>query len=286
MMYLINHLWLWLLLALILGLVIGWLTCSREPTRWWTGWVPWGAVAFLIGVVAAVLKWLPDRAGYMLDSALLLFASYIIGCCIGCLIKQWLGGTAAEPVAATVAAAPVVARAAAPQPAPKPAPAPAPAPAPVVAKAPEPAPAPVAVKAPDPEPEQPKVDVPDGTPGRRPRGLMAPRGGKADDLKRIRGIGKQNEGRLHALGIWHFDQIAAWVKDEIDWVGSYLAFPGRIEREEWVPQAAVLAKGGETDFSKRVDRGEVATSSDAGNKGQDNVADLSAITNASPKPKA
>ena len=37
--------------------------------------------------------------------------------------------------------------------------------------------------------------------GRRPDGLAAPRGGAPDDLKRIRGIGPQNEGRLHALGI-------------------------------------------------------------------------------------
>ncbi len=105
----------------------------------------------------------------------------------------------------------------------------------------------------------------------RPVGLSGPRGGKPDDLKRIRGIGKQNEGRLHGLGIWHFDQIAAWTKQQVEWVGAYLAFPGRIEREEWVSQAAVLAKGGETAFSKRVDAGEVATSKDDGSDGQGNV---------------
>ncbi len=40
--------------------------------------------------------------------------------------------------------------------------------------------------------------------------LAAPRGGKADNLTRIKGIGTVNEGKLHALGIFHFDQIAAW----------------------------------------------------------------------------
>lgn len=274
MMYLINQLWVWLLVALVLGLIVGWLTCSKEQTRWWAGWVPMGTIAFLIGVVAAVLKWLPDRSGFMLDSALLLFASYIIGCCISCLIKQWMQGDSAQPLAVAAAtAAPVVARAATP----------AATPAPVAAKpvaVAEAKPVPVA-----PAPEQPKVDVPPGTPGQRPQGLMGPRGGIADDLKRIRGIGKQNEGRLHALGIWHFDQIAAWAANEIEWVGSYLAFPGRIEREEWVAQAKVLATGAETEFSKRVARGEVETSQDAGSKGQSNVADLSKITNAAPKPK-
>jgi len=272
MMYLISQLWVWLLLAAIIGLVVGWMTCARQPeTRWWTGWVPWGLGLFLLGLLIAVMRLLPGRLGFMLDSALLMFASYFIGCCIACLIRQRLmGGDVAQATAhAPVhAAAPAVAAKAAPVVS-----------APVAPVAAAPAPAPVAA------PQQPAVDVPAGTTGRRPQGLMAPRGGKADDLKRIRGIGKQNEGRLHALGIWHFDQIAAWVSDEIEWVGSYLAFPGRIEREDWVAQAKVLASGQDTEFSKRVARGEVATSSDDGDKGTDNVADLSKITNAAPKPK-
>jgi predicted flap endonuclease-1-like 5' DNA nuclease len=148
----------------------------------------------------------------------------------------------------------------------------APAPKPVVAKAvaAKPAPAPVAVKAPEPA-AAPKIDGEDKVPGKRPAGLVSPRGGVADDLKRIKGIGRQNEGRLHGLGIWHFDQIASWVKDEALWVGSYLAFPGRIEREEWIKQAKTLAAGKQTEFSKRVAKGKVATSQDDGKKGQSNV---------------
>ena len=104
---------------------------------------------------------------------------------------------------------------------------------------------------------------------------MSARDGKTDDLKRISGIGKQNEGRLHALGIWHFDQIAAWSDEEIKWVGSYLAFSGRIAREDWKGQAAVLAKGGVTDFAARADKGEVATSRDDTNDdGKSNIAKL------------
>jgi len=94
----------------------------------------------------------------------------------------------------------------------------------------------------------------------KPAVLEAPRAGKADDLKRIKGIGRQNEARLNTLGIWHYDQIAAWSAREVAWVGAYLAFPGRIERERWVDQAAALARGEATDFAKRVDRGEVSTS--------------------------
>lgn len=80
--------------------------------------------------------------------------------------------------------------------------------------------------------------------GARPVGLKAARAGKADKLQRIKGIGPVNEKKLNALGIYHFDQIAAWTRPEIRWVGTYLSFPGRIDREEWTSQAATLAAGG------------------------------------------
>jgi predicted flap endonuclease-1-like 5' DNA nuclease len=194
-----------------------------------------------------------------------------------------IAGVRSLPAGFSLAKADIVAP---PAPAPKPATAPKAAPAaPTTAAptpAPKPAPAPKAAPkpAPAPEPKAPAADLPppaaridgeDKVPGKRPPGYASPIGGKADDLKRIRGIGKQNEGRLHGLGIWHFDQIAQWVTDECLWVGSYLAFPGRIEREEWVKQAKVLAAGMETEFSKRVAKGEVATSQDGGDKGQENV---------------
>ena len=79
--------------------------------------------------------------------------------------------------------------------------------------------------------------------GVRPLALEAPRGA-ADELQRIKGVGPVNEKHLHDLGVFHFDQIAAWARAEIRWVGTYLAFPGRIDREQWVAQAANLAHGG------------------------------------------
>jgi predicted flap endonuclease-1-like 5' DNA nuclease len=149
-------------------------------------------------------------------------------------------------------------------------------PAAVTAVAPLVAPVTKPVAAPTPTPAAPqaamaKVEGEDLIAGQRPQGLTAARNNKSDDLKRIRGIGPQNEGRLHGLGIWHFDQISAWTKDNIEWVGSYLAFPGRIDREDWVAQAKILASGGVTEFATRVDKGEVPTSIDNGSKGQDNI---------------
>ncbi|MGJ4994977.1 cell envelope biogenesis protein TolA [Bradyrhizobium sp. HKCCYLS3077] len=117
----------------------------------------------------------------------------------------------------------------------------------------------------------PPVENQDDHAGSRPLGLAAPRGGQADDLKLIKGIGKQNEARLHGLGIWHFEQIGAWTAEHAKWVGSYLAFAGRIEREQWISQAKELANGGTTEFSKRVEAGLVKSSLDDGSRGQDNV---------------
>jgi branched-chain amino acid transport system ATP-binding protein len=47
------------------------------------------------------------------------------------------------------------------------------------------------------------------------------------------------------------------------WADKALAFPGRAKRDDWVGQAALLAKGKETEFSKRVDKGQVSSSKKA-----------------------
>ncbi|SLN41237.1 NADH-quinone oxidoreductase subunit E [Roseisalinus antarcticus] len=74
-----------------------------------------------------------------------------------------------------------------------------------------------------------------------PETLDAPRGGQADDLKRIKGVGPQLEGLLNEMGFYHFAQIAAWGPGEIAWVDARLKFKGRIERDDWVAQATEFA---------------------------------------------
>jgi predicted flap endonuclease-1-like 5' DNA nuclease len=88
----------------------------------------------------------------------------------------------------------------------------------------------------------------------RPASLAAPRNSVPDDLQRIRGIGRRNEELLNSLGIYHFGQIAAWTPGEARWVGAYLAFPERIERDDWIGQATILASGGSTGYVKAADR--------------------------------
>ncbi|MEO0498189.1 MAG: ATP-binding cassette domain-containing protein [Pseudomonadota bacterium] len=77
--------------------------------------------------------------------------------------------------------------------------------------------------------------------GKKPVGLPKPRKAGADDLKLVKGIGPVNEKKLNELGVYHFDQIAKWDRPQIAWVGTFLAFPGRIDREEWTRQAHTLA---------------------------------------------
>ncbi len=83
---------------------------------------------------------------------------------------------------------------------------------------------------------------------------------RPDDLKRIRGVGVLIEKRLNAMGVWRYEQIANWTSSDISRISQALEFRGRIERENWVEQARILASGGQTEFAKRVDRGEVETS--------------------------
>ena len=86
----------------------------------------------------------------------------------------------------------------------------------------------------------------------RPEALKAARGGKADDLKLIKGVGPKTEKLCNSLGFYHFDQIASWKKKEAAWVDENLeGFRGRVTRDEWVKQAKVLAKGGSTEFSHK-----------------------------------
>ena len=68
--------------------------------------------------------------------------------------------------------------------------------------------------------------------------LSEAREGGADDLKRISGVGPKLEGLLHENGVFHFDQIMAWGASDIAYMDDKLSFKGRIERDNWIEQAA------------------------------------------------
>ena len=173
---------------------------------------------------------------YFIELAIWLLLAYGIGCLVGWILRNLFGAKpVAEPVRVAPAARPL---AAAPVYTAPPAFVPTPTRAPVVA------PTPIVHRAPMP--------VASSAPGKmeRPKGIAAARGGKADDLQRISGIGPKNEAILHTLGFFHFDQVAAWTATQVAWVDDHLKFNGRISREEWIKQAGLLAAGKEAEFSK------------------------------------
>lgn len=87
------------------------------------------------------------------------------------------------------------------------------------------------------------------TGGAKPTALAGPRGGKADDLKTLEGVGPAMEKLCHELGIFHFDQIAAWGPAEVEWMDANLkGFKGRVTRDKWVAQAKLIGEVGIEQF--------------------------------------
>jgi len=213
MSYLFEQYWGWMLVAGILGLLVGWIVTQTERhVRWVAGWLHGALWIFAIGLVVAVLKLLPGRAGLWLEMALLLFAAYLVGCWLSAWIRSML---AADAATSTTGSRPGT-RAAA-------------------------------------------TDA--AGVGSRPLVMEQP-SGPLDNLKLISGVGHKNEAVLHELGIYRFSQIAQWTEPQVHWIEHYFSFPGRVEREDWRGQARILAQGIETEFAKRVRRGEVDTSED------------------------
>lgn len=153
-------------------------------------------------------------AHYLVELALWLALAYFIGCLLGSFLRSIIAPNAVYSFAPPEPVAETVEAAALPVAQPAVAPAPAAA--------------------------QPA----------RPVGIAAARTGGPDDLQRISGVGPAIERTLHGLGFYHFDQIAGWTASEVAWVSEHLNFPGRIEREEWVAQARLLAAGDEATFAR------------------------------------
>ena len=64
--------------------------------------------------------------------------------------------------------------------------------------------------------------------------------GEKDNLKKLSGVGPVLEGKLNALGITTFAQITAFSEEDIAKVDAALNLKGRIERNNWLEQAASL----------------------------------------------
>lgn len=66
---------------------------------------------------------------------------------------------------------------------------------------------------------------------------------KADDLTKMKGLGKVFAGKLEAEGITSFAQIAKMKKADIEALEEKIGAAGKFESNDWVAQAKELAKG-------------------------------------------
>ncbi len=77
-----------------------------------------------------------------------------------------------------------------------------------------------------------------------------------DDFTRIRGIDAGLRDRLKKDGIWRFHDLATLTRADVEELEARHGLAiGRIEAQNWQGQAHILATGGETYYSRRVDSG-------------------------------
>jgi molybdopterin-containing oxidoreductase family membrane subunit len=64
---------------------------------------------------------------------------------------------------------------------------------------------------------------------------------KADDLKKVKGIGPKMEKTLNQIGIFTFAQVSRMTNREYNLLDSITgSFPGRAQRDDWAGQAKEL----------------------------------------------
>ncbi|NER09519.1 quinol:cytochrome c oxidoreductase quinone-binding subunit 1 [Muriicola jejuensis] len=74
-------------------------------------------------------------------------------------------------------------------------------------------------------------------------GTFDPAKDKADDLKKVKGIGPKMEKTLNQIGIFTFAQVSKMTEAEYDMLDQLTgAFPGRAQRDDWAGQAEKLNK--------------------------------------------
>jgi fructose-specific phosphotransferase system IIC component len=90
MSYLAMFHWGWLLGALLLGFVAGWIAVVQRSRQVSKVTARWLAVLVAALLAAALTRVVPGRFGYWLDLGLVMFALYLVGCTIGSCLRDWV----------------------------------------------------------------------------------------------------------------------------------------------------------------------------------------------------
>lgn len=253
MSYLLTLGWPWFAAACGLGALAGYVTTS--PAKDAPAAPGWNLIAIAAtlgaGAGASWLGLLDGRAALTMDVLLIAALAYLVGLPVGAALKMTqaapayagkrpivvLRGATRDDDELTVAPSPepqdeIVAAA-----------------QPETAMSVEPAleAAALAAKALNGKAAQMRAPTGKTAPGAPPAALPAPRDGAADDLAKIKGVGPKSVEKLHALGVFHYDQIAGWSDDNVKWIEAALGAAGRVKRNGWVEQARALSGGALAD---------------------------------------
>lgn len=234
MIYLLMSGWPWFMAAASLGALVGYVTYRTDRDAVFSGgWIiVAGALALLAGLAISQAQLLSGAAATAFDVSLLCGVAYAVGLPAGGLAKSLRG--ARPDVAARRLSTPLLASVAIERP-----------------ETIEPPTTPPALYDALSEMKEAAARMPSSKrirdretkknhPGVAPPLLPAPNGGVADDLARIRGLGPKSLEKLQTLGVFHYDQIAAWNLDNARWISAALGAPGRVERGKWIQQAQTL----------------------------------------------
>lgn len=253
MSYLLTLGWPWFAAACALGALIGYLTTS--PAKDAPAAPGWNIIAIAAALAAgAAASWfglLEGRAALMADISLVSGLAYLVGLPVGGALKTTQSAAPAYAVKRPM----VVLRGVASEVC-----------EPIIALSPDAQEASAAVAAPTHTSVEPALEAVasaakalnekaaemrassgKAAAGESPSMLTAPRGGAPDDLAKIKGVGPKSVEKLHALGVFHYDQIAAWSDDDVKWIESSIGAAGRVKRNGWVAQAQALS--GDADRS-------------------------------------
>ncbi len=203
---------------------------ENKNAPWMGGWM----IALAMGIAAAAIAIVIGDFRYVTGGFIGILVFLVAGLVMGMPWRASVAGPAVKPAAMPEEVSPVIATMIAPVTSP-------------VMAAPPNEPVAVPVLAPMAAPVTTSVMTSTG-----PEQLTAPRGGKADDLKEIEGIGPALERLCNELGFYHFDQIAKWSESDIAWVDAKMkTFKGRIARDKWVVQARLIGSEGLDAFRIR-----------------------------------
>lgn len=244
MLYLFAEIWIWMLVALLVGVLLGWALWGRYK----------GKFAVMQRDAEAARRMLEEGRPERGEADGAAAGTAVLEARVARLDADLAAANAARvTVERELAdARQAAARASAPEPVPAvpqdlatdPAASAPAAPAPSVAVTPASVVPTFSPETPVPAPSRPVATGFASTAGGKLATFLEAPVGLPDDLLVIKGIGEKLNALLTSLGVFHYRQIAAWTDREVAQVDAQLGqFRGRIVRDRWIEQARLLADG-------------------------------------------